>query len=133
MHSAALLSATPQKLDFSGLGQPGSCNVHSPACATELQSPQTHWATSRHQSRLHPSDMTAANAMALSPLQRMSAAAVMHAAELSPQSRDDCFHGAGHGVVGAAAETTAEDAAFGTDTGHSKDSCSGGRGETAAH
>jgi len=87
MHSAALLSATPQKLDFSGLGQPGSCGVHSPACATELQSPQTHWATSRHQSRLHPTDMTAANAMALSPLQRMSAAAVMHAADLSPQEQ----------------------------------------------
>ena len=77
MHSAALLSATPQKLDFS------SCSVNSPA--TELQSPQTHWVTSRHQSRLQPSDMTAANALSLSPLQRMSAAAVMHAVELSPQ------------------------------------------------
>ena len=87
-HSAAMLSvpaATPQKLDFSGLGQPGSCSMNSPACATELQSPQTHW-TTRLQSRLHPADMTAPNGMSLSPLQRMSAA-VMHTVELSPQER----------------------------------------------
>ena len=88
MHSAAMLSvpaATPQKLDFTGLGQPGSCSMNSPACATELQSPQTHW-TTRQQSRLHPADMTAPNGMSLSPLQRMSAA-VMHTVELSPQER----------------------------------------------
>ena len=80
MHPAGIPALTPQKLDFNGLGQPGSCSLNSPACATELQSPQTHW-TTRLQSRLHPAD-----SMSLSPLQRMSAA-VMHAVELSPQER----------------------------------------------